>query len=131
MKQFSTIEKLSTGVLYTLELQRALRSSVTPEDSRRHLKMTLEGPAECGFRAVPESMSCLTRTHALLTNPTPGQRHAPPGHVLHGRHPYQSGETFSKDGSRQVDLPREGSHGPGFLSTVMNQCERDPNVRIT
>ena len=111
--------------------QRTWSSCAPPDDSWRHLQMTLERPAEGSFRAVPESISCLTRTHALLTNPTPGQRHAPPGHVLHGRHPHESGESFRKNGSRQVDLPREGSHSPGFLGMAMDQRERTPNVRIT
>ena len=77
--------------------------------------MTLEGPTECSFRTVAESMSYLTCAHALLTNPAAGEGHPPPCHVLDRRHPYQSGESLSKDGSRQVDLPREGCNGPGFV----------------
>ena len=106
-------------------------SRATPQDSWRYLKMALECPAESSFRAVPESISCLTRAHALLTNPAPGEGHPPPCHVLHGSHPYQSGESLSKDRSRQVDFPREGGHGPGLLGTTMNQREHMPNVRIT
>jgi hypothetical protein len=93
--------------------------------------MALEGPAEGSFRAVPESISCLTRAHVLLTNPAPGEGHPPACYVLYRRHPNQSGESLSKDGSRQVDFPREGSHGPGFLSATMDQREHMPNVRIT
>jgi len=91
--------------------------------------MTLEGPTECSFRTVPESTSCLTCAHALLTNPAPGEGHPPPCHVLYRRHPYQSGESLSKDGSRQVDLPRQGSNRPGFLEpghpqlSIAQQCE--------
>src|SRR5258707_6966137 len=103
----------------------------TPQDSWRYLKLALECPAESSFRAVPESISCLTRAHALLTNPAPGEGHPPPCHVLHGSHPHQSGESLSKDRSRQVDFPREGGHGPGFLSAMMDQREHMPNVRIT
>jgi len=55
----------------------------TPQDSWRYLKMALECPAESSFRAVPESISCLTRAHALLTNPAPGEGYPPPCHVLH------------------------------------------------
>ncbi len=91
--------------------------------------MTLEGPTECSFRTVPESTSCLTCAHALLTNPAPGEGYPPPCHVLYRRHPYQSGESLSKDGSRQVDLPRQGSNRPGFLEpghpqlSIAQQCE--------
>src|SRR5579859_2413864 len=111
--------------------QRVLRSYVTPESSWRHLKIALEGPAECSFRTVPESMSHLTRAHVLLTNPTPGKKHAPTCHVLHGRHPHYSRESVRKNGSREVDLFREGRHRPGFFGTAMDQRKSTPNVRIT
>lgn len=93
--------------------------------------MALECAAESSFRAVSESISYLTRAQVLLTNPTASYRHPPTCHVLYRRNPYQSGESLGKDGSRQVDFPREGGHGPGFLSTMMDQCKHIPNVRIT
>ena len=117
--------------LLFLQSQRAQSSRATPRDSWGHLKMTLEGPTECSFRTVPESISCLTRAHALLTNPASSEGHPPPCHILHRGDPYQSRESLSKDGARKVDFPREGSNGPGFLSATMDHRERMPNIRIT
>ncbi len=119
------------GVLSGMESQRARSSHASPQDSWRYLKIALKCPAECSFRTVPKSMSCLTRAHALLMNPTAGERHPPSCHVPHGRHPHQSGEALSKDRSGQLNLPGEGSHGPGFLGATMDQHERTPDVRIS
>jgi len=76
-------------------------------------------------------MSGFARAHALLTKPTPGEGHPPPGQVLHGRHAHKPREALSKDGAGQVDLPGEGGNGPGSFGAAMDQDERTPNVGIT
>ena len=106
-------------------------SRATPQDSWRYLKMPFECPAKGSFRAVAESTSGFARAHALLTKPTPGKGHSPPGQLLHGRHAHKPREALSKDGAGQVDLSGEGGNGPGFLSAMMDQREHMPNVRIT
>ena len=106
-------------------------SRATPQDSWRHLKLALECPAESSFRAVSESISCLTRTHMFLTNPMLGQEHAPLCQVLYRRNAYQFGESLTKYRAGQVDFSRERSHCPWLLCVTMDQHERLPDVRIT
>ncbi|HYB00654.1 MAG TPA: hypothetical protein VED37_10605 [Ktedonobacteraceae bacterium] len=76
--------------------------------------MTLESSAEGGFRAVPESISYLTRAHALLTKPTAGERHAPAGYVLHqpiGRIAQQRPIATGGPPSREKPRSRGPQHG--------------------
>ena len=93
--------------------------------------MAFECPAKGSFRAVAESMSGFPCAHALLTKPTPGEGHSPPGPVLHGWHAHKPREALSKDGAGQVDLPGEGDNGPGFFGAAMDQDKRTPDVGIT
>lgn len=92
--------------------------------------MTFERPAECRFRAIPEAIGHFTQAEALFSNPTTGEVHPPPCHVLHWSRAHEPRETLGEDRPRQVDLCREGTDGPWFLGSLVNQRQCMPDVRI-
>src|SRR5260370_21934178 len=98
-------------------------SCAPPNDSGRHLLMTLECPAKCRFRAIAEAIGHLAQAQPVLANPAAGEMHPPPCYILHRGHAHQPREALGEDRSRQVDLCREGSDAPGFLGPAMDPCQ--------